>query len=101
VFGFNVNFGGINEQLETFDCFIDIETNGDKQRQRIQAPRIMIEQQFLSMCKKISQMSVPAKIKLSRIAECSNGWSDDIVKREVYIVYRNNACVEEEGEVEE
>lgn len=98
MFSFNVNFGGMNGQLEMFDCFIDIEVSGDCQRRRMQAPRIMIEQQFLSACQEIAQMNAPAKIKLSRTAQCSNDWSDKIVEREVYIMFRNNACVKEEDE---
>lgn len=95
MFGFNVNFGGIGEQLEIFDCMIDIETDGNVQRRRMQAPRIMIEQQFLGVCQEIAQMSTPAMVKLSRIAKCYSDWSDDIVEREVYILFENNAYCDE------
>lgn len=95
VFGFNVNFGGMGEQLEIFDCMIDIEINENKQRQRIQAPRIMIEQKFLSVCQEISQINAPAIARLSRIAKCSNDWCDEIVEREIYILFENNACCNE------
>ena len=96
MFGFNVNFGGMNEHFEVFDCMIDIEIENNKQSQRMKAPRIMIEQQFLGMFQEIANMQVPAKIKLSRIAQCSNDWNDEVVEREVYIVFRNNACIEKE-----
>ena len=100
MFGFKVDFGGMNEQFEIFDCMLEIDSGGSKQRQRMQAPRVIIEQQFLSTCQQIAQMQVPAKVKLSRIAKCSNEWSDKIVEREVYLLFRNNACVEEEGEAQ-
>ena len=96
MFGFNVNFGGMNGQLEVFDCMIDIHTNGNEQRQRLQAPRIMIEQQFLNICKEIAQLNIPAKVRLSRVAKCYDTFNDKWVEREVYIDYKNNAYVESE-----
>lgn len=91
MFGFNINFGSMGEQLEVFDCMIDIETDGNVQRRRMQAPRIMIEQQFLGVCQEIAQMNTPAMAKLSRIAKCYSEWNNDVVDREVYIVFENNA----------
>lgn len=90
MFGFNINFGGMNGGFEIFDCIIDVEVNGNAKRQRIQAPRIMIEQQFLGVCQEIAQINVPAKVKLSRVAQCKNDWFDEIVEREIYIVFENN-----------
>ena len=98
MFGFNVNFGGMNEQLEVFDCVIDIYINGNEQKQRLQAPRVIIEQQFLGVCKEISELNVPAKVKISRIAKCYDTFNDKWIEREVYIVYRNNFCAEENDE---
>ena len=100
MFGFNINFGGMGEQLEVFDCMIDIEANGNKQRKRMQAPRVMIEQQFLGVCQEIAQMSTPATARLSRVAKCYSDWSDDIVEREVYILFENNAYRNEHGNQE-
>ena len=90
MFGFNINFGGIDERFESFDCIIEVEVDGNKQRQRMQAPRIMIEQQFLSVCKEVSQMNVPAMARLSRMAQCRSDWFDEVVEREVYILFSNN-----------
>ena len=95
MFGFNVNFGGIGEEFEIFNCVIDIEVNVNKQRQTMQAPRIIIEQQFLRMCQEIAQINAPAKIKLSRIAQCSNDWFDEVVERELFIIFENNMYCDE------
>lgn len=97
MFGFNVNFGGMGEQLEVFDCIIEAEVNGNKQRQRMQAPRIMIEQQFLGVCQEIAKMNAPATAKLSRIAQCRSDWFDEVVEREVYILYENNSYAKDEN----
>ena len=90
----------MNGQLEVFDCMIDVETNGNMKRNRIQAPRIMIEQQFLGICQEIAQMNTPAMTKLSRIAKCYSEWNNDIVEREVYILFKNNAYCDEHGDCE-
>ena len=95
MFGFNINFGGMDERFEAFDCIIEVEVDGNKQRQRMQAPRIMIEQQFLGVCQEIAQINTPAKARLSRIAQCSSDWFDEIVEREVEIVFENNAYCNE------
>jgi len=95
MFGFNINFGGMDEKFEAFDCTIDIEANGNRQRNRIQAPRIMIEQQFSGVCQEIAQMNTPATAKLSRIAKCYSDLNDNVVEREVYILFENDACCNE------
>lgn len=97
MFGFNINFGGMGDKLEVFDCMIDVEINGNKQRQRMQAPRIMIEQQFSGICQEIARMNAPATAKLSRIAKCYSEWNDNVVEREVYILFENNACCDNYG----
>lgn len=100
MFGFNINFGGMSEQLEVFDCMIDIEANGNKQRKRMQAPRVMIEQQFLGVCQEIAQMNTPAMVKLSRVAKCYSEWNNDVIEREIYISFKNTAYCDEYGDCE-
>lgn len=99
MFGFNVNFGGMGEQMEVFNCVFDIESGGAHQRQSMKAPRIMIEQQFMQLVQQAAQDSNPVKIKLSRMAECSSWWDDKTIKREVYIVFTNNAYGEYKEEM--
>lgn len=91
MFSFNVNFGGFGEQFETFDCIIEIDSNGNKQAQRIQAPRMMIEQKFISLVQEAVKVSYPVMIKLSRkhIATC--GFTGKTAERELYLVYTNDA----------
>lgn len=97
MFGFNVNFGDMGGHLETFDCMIDVESNGSNQRQRMQAPRIMIEQQFISLMHQASQASHPVKVRLSRMAKVYDKFGSPVfengkhLERELYIVFANNA----------
>ena len=98
MFGFNVNFGGMGEQFETFDCMIDIEENGNKQRQRMQAPRIMIQQQFTSLVQQAAQANHPVKVRLSRMSQVYDEFgalayeNGKPLERELYISFSNSAC---------
>ena len=99
MFGFNINFGNnVGGHFEIFDCVIDIEINDNKQSSRIHAPRLAIEQQFMSMCQEIAQIHDKARIRLSRVVQCYDLWSNNIVEREIYILFENDACVEKENE---
>ena len=97
MFGFNVNFGGMGEQFETFDCMIDIEENGNKQRQRMQAPRIMIQQQFMSLVQQAAQANHPVRVRLSRMSQVYDEFGapayedEKPLEREFYIDFSNNA----------
>lgn len=87
----------MNEHLGIFDCFIDIEANGDNQRKRMQAPRFMIEQQFTSLLQQAAQASNPVKVKLSRMAQVYDEFGSQVYEngeplmRELYIVFTNSA----------
>ena len=96
MFGFNVNFG---EQIEVFDCIIEIDSNGNKQSQRIHAPRIMIERQFLSLVQQAAQNANPTKVKLSRKYFVQNNFTDEIIKRENFIIFANDAYGEYEEQI--
>lgn len=57
------NFHG---QMQIYDCIIEIEVDGNKQIQTMQAPRIMLEQQFLGLMQQAANDSAKVKIKMSR-----------------------------------
>lgn len=102
MFGFNVNFGGMNEHFEVFDCIIDIEENGNNQRQRMQAPRIMIRQQFMGLVQQAAQANYPVKVRLSRMSQVYDEFGAPAyedgkqLERELYIMFSNNACGSDE-----
>ena len=96
MFGFNVNFGG---QIEIFDCTIEIDANGSKQTQRIQAPCIVIEQQFASLIQQAAQNTNPVKVKLIRKYLVQNDFTNETIERENFIAFANNAYGEYEEQV--
>ena len=59
-------FGRMNEQMEVFDCIFEIEQNGNVQRQRMEAPRIMLEQQFIQLVQQAANNTSPIRIKMCR-----------------------------------
>lgn len=84
-------FRHMHDQMEVFTCTFEITVDGATQRQMVQAPRMMIEQQFLSMLQEIQQMRSPAKIKLSRPVDIWSQIDQKIIRRENSIEVANRA----------
>lgn len=59
-------FDGINERFEVFACTITIDIGDKRQQQTIQAPRVMIEQEFVSLMQQANNNNAPVRITLSR-----------------------------------
>lgn len=94
MFGFNVEdvlneaFGGV------YDCVIEVEITGQIQTQMIQAPRMMIQQQFLQLVQQAVNDSRSVRVKLSRQVECENEWTGEVKMREASIEFMNKRYVE-------
>lgn len=74
-------------------------TEGDKtQTHHLQAPRMMIEGQFLQLMQQAGQVGTPIKIKLSRIEQIYDVFEQKMIERENFIIFRNNAYRSENGE---
>ena len=58
--------------MEVFACIFEIEQNGNIQRQRMEAPRIMIEQQFTQLVQQAANSTIPIRIKMMRNAHVWN-----------------------------
>ena len=86
-----VLFGRINEQFEVFDCLLEIEIDGKVKIQRMNAPRIMIEQQFKSLMQQAANDTSPIKVRISRKAPIWNQFEDKWIEREFDIIFTNNA----------
>lgn len=86
-----MNFG---ESFDFYDCAFKIELVDGIQQNNIQAPRIMIEQQFMSLVQQAAQSSLPVKIILSRIVPVYDEFNGEWIEREVSISFSNSACEE-------
>lgn len=93
MFGFNVE-DVLNEQFEIYDCVIEVEVVGQIQVQQIQAPRIIIQQQFLQLVQQAVNDSRSVRVKLSRQIECENKWTGEIKMREASIAFMNKRYVD-------
>lgn len=87
------------EKMEIFDCVFTIESNGNIQKQKMRAPRFIIEQQFLQLVQQAAQSNSPTKIKLSRDYRVHDLFNDKMIDRENFIVFTNNAHGDYEEQV--
>lgn len=73
-------FSGFGGQMEVFACTFEIEVDKKIQRQTMEAPRIMIEQQFVSLVEQAANSTKPVKVKMSRKVpvwnQFENRWND-------------------------
>ena len=82
-------FNVFTEQFDVYDCMFEVEVNGVKQMQRVRAPRILIEQQFMSFVQDAASDRRPVKITLSREVECVSDWTGECFVRENSITFKN------------
>lgn len=87
----------IDEKLEVFDCLIETEAKGSVQVQRMQAPRLFIEQTYAGLVEYAAYSQEPARVKMSREVpvwcQCDQQW----VNRKVTVEFKNNAYLERHG----
>lgn len=74
---------------DMFSVRIEIEQNGRKQVQNLQAPQVALEQNFLALMQDAARSSIPTKITMS----CQTGIYNEIEKKNIEnsISFMNNA----------
>lgn len=86
------------EQFELFDVEIEITTLRGARVSQISAPRMILEQQFLSLVQEAASIPEPAKVKMKRMihiySQFDNCWYD----RECSIEFTNYAYTRSHGE---
>lgn len=80
-----------------FVCTFEIENGQQTQDQTIQAPRIMLEQQFLSYVQQAANASHPARIKMSRKVPVYDSFCNKWIERENSIEFMNKAYESQKG----
>lgn len=88
----------IHDRFEIFTCALEITTPRGTQRQIIEAPRIMIEQEFLDIVYQAAQSMEPIKVKLSREIPIYNQFEENYINRECSISFGNQEFVRVYGE---
>ena len=74
-----------------YECVIEIENNGNIQRHVIQAPRIMIEQEFMSLIQQAVNSPSPISIKVMRNVPIYDNFDNKWVEREYSVKFMNRA----------
>lgn len=92
---FNINFDSITE---VFDCTLEIFQGNRVEKQRMKAPRFVIEQQFASLVEQAINTNTSIKLRLSRIQPVWSQFEQRWIDREIDIVFMNNAWVNNYGE---
>lgn len=83
--------GRFQEQFETYACQLEIEVDGHIQRQTIEAPRMFIEQQFLSLVGQAASSAQPVRIRLSRTEQIWSQYDQRHLPQEYDLEFTNNA----------
>lgn len=84
-------FGSINNQMEVFAVTLEVEMNGKIQRQTMQAPRFVLEQQFVSLVQQAYESRVPVRVKMSMNVPIWIQFENRWVEREHSVEFANQA----------
>ena len=91
-------FEKIREQMEVFECTFDIEVEDRIQHQTVQAPRVVLEQQFLGLAQQAAKSNKPMRVKMSRQISIYDNFDKKWIVRENSVAFANNAYIKVKGE---
>ena len=89
-------FEDIRNQMDVYECLFEINVNGSIHKQSMQAPRLIIEKQFIDLMSSASQDNRPVHIKLSRPVAIWDSFERKMIQREHSIEVKNRAYLEME-----
>ena len=84
-------FGQISDKMDVFTCTFDIDIGDKRQQKTIQAPRIMIEQEFISLVQQANDSPSPIRITMSRKVPIWSQLQNKWIEREHSIIFQNLA----------
>lgn len=83
---------------DLYDVIFEITEGDNVRKQQMQAPRIIIEQQFLQLMQQAANVQIPVKIKLSRTEQVFDSFDQKFVDRENSITFMNNTYIQLKGQ---
>lgn len=86
------------DAMKVYECVLTIETESGTQTTQLTAPRIMIENHFVSLLKQAQAASAPVMIKLSRMEPVWSQYDAQKINREHYIQFKNNHYIRINGD---
>lgn len=87
--------------FENFICSFTIENQNGVQEQTVQAPRIILEQQFYNIAQKIASEKSPMKVTLKRKVQVWDQFDKKYIDREYSVSFMNDAFIEVENKKNE
>lgn len=83
---------------DLYDVIFEITEGDNVRKQQMQAPRIIIEQQFLQLMQQAANVQIPVKIKLSRTEQIYNNFDQKFIEQENNITFMNNTYIQLKGQ---
>jgi hypothetical protein len=83
---------------DLYDVIFEITEGDNVRKQQMQAPRIIIEQQFLQLMQQAANVQIPVKIKLSRAEQIYDNFDQKFIEQENSITFMNNVYTAQRGE---
>ena len=77
-----------------FSCTFEITVGDKTQSQTMEAPRIMLEQNFEQLVGQAAQDTRPIKVKMKRMQRVYNNFDEEWVEREFSVAFANNKYIE-------
>lgn len=86
------------QEFQVYEATLEVNDNGRIQLQRIQAPRVMIEHQFLGLMEQASKVNRPIRIKMSRTEPYFDQYEQRNIPQESNLIFANNSYVSTHSE---
>jgi hypothetical protein len=83
---------------DLYDVIFEITEGDNVRKQQMQAPRIIIEQQFLQLMQQAANVQIPVKIKLSRTEQIYDNFDQKFIEQENNITFMNNTYIQLKGQ---
>lgn len=84
--------GGDDQGLDLFDVLFEMTQNGKVSRQRMQAPRFVIEQEFISLVQYAASQKDRTTVKMSREERVYDNYTNQW-KRLFYSIFYDNTVM--------
>lgn len=81
----------MREKMEVFVCLFEVKVEDQVQKRTLEAPRIMLEQEFMSLVNEAANSNLPISIKMSRKVPIFDQFDQRWIERENSIVFTNEA----------
>lgn len=93
--------GAFNGFGDVYECGLTINRDGHEQKQRLQAPRMMIETQFANLLAQATQTETPIQITITYDYTLWDQFENKQLPRQNKATFSNNAWVSKYGEPHE